>query len=346
MHTEPLYPLQAFLVGFPRCGSSWIGKATSRAPGTIYVREPDNARHIKQSRLEFRHTILLESHENPDLEAMLRLACSGRQLNAFTMCHHHAMYDPIAERLKNAKLLKHYRGIPFMDGLVRRLDSRISARRRKGRSLVLKLISTSLSIRWLHQTYGVKMVYLIRHPCGQMSSWKKMNWSPDIEQLLQSDLVRSRLTDEHRKVLACAKGFWARAGAYWGAMNYLVLGLSQGLDRLRIVPFESLCCDPVGRFKEVFDWLELPFSPSVRSFLESSNQAGRKGSYELHRRSQEMPEKWKERMHPDEIQACREYSEPFGWGPYENFEPHCSDVLIDPRKIAPSRQGWNSGMTG
>lgn len=186
---------------------------------------------------------------------------------------------------------------------------------------MVKLVNSTLALDWIEARFpATRQVYVVRHPCGQFSSWRSRGWEPEPRRLLED----RRLVDEHLapfvSLIEQADDFWERAGALWGAMNKVVwASLSESRVRT-VVTFEWLCQDVVAHYRELYELVGLPWTPAAEAFLTRMDSADDR-PYSLKRQSAQQPAKWLAALAPEEIERCRRFAEPFGLPWYPDFAP-------------------------
>jgi len=163
---------------------------------------------------------------------------------------------------------------------------------------------------------------MLRHPCGQFESWKRLGWEPNPEMLLGN----SRLVADHlhpfAELIRSARSYWERAGALWAATIYVVHRQTQAEEGRLIVAYEWLCGDPVGRFEILYRRLGLTWSARAERFIRESDNEGDYRNYSLNRPTAKQVDKWKDRLSPEDIEACSRFVKPFGLPYYPGFEPY------------------------
>jgi hypothetical protein len=313
LHRRPTLESRCVIVaGIPRSGSSWLGKGLSYAPGFTYYREPDNPHAVAEA--EERFSLLYLTPEQND-SAYLRLmtrAIAGEIATTFTMSD-----DP-------GPLLKHLgtRGL--------KLGERFPSLYRRKRHVLLKLVYANLNLTWLSARFPrAQQAYVLRHPCGQFDSWRRLGWEPQPAELLANERLMADHLHPFRHQLKSANGYWERAGALWGAMTYVVHRQTEGAGGRLIIAYEWLCRDPVARFQEMYRALGLEWSRKAERFLRSSDRAGDTSPYSLNRPSERQVDEWRERVSREEIEACRRFVEPFGLPYYPEFEPGVTSIKGD-----------------
>jgi hypothetical protein len=307
-----MVPRCVIVAGFPRSGTSWLARGLSFAPGFTYYREPDNHDRVAEAEERFAWLYLTADRDDPAYRELMTRACAGRIATAFTMRD-----DP-------GPLLSPF-GAP---GLW--LGERMPALFRRKSNVLVKLVFASLNLDWLTASFPhARQLYVLRHPCGQFESWRRLGWEPRPARLLEIPQLMADHLQPFADLLRRASGFWERAGALWGAMVYVIRRQTPPESRREIVAYEWLCGDPVQRFRGLYRRLELDWTAAAESFLTTANHQGEGWAYSLHRVAARQVDGWRPRLTQGEIDACRRFVEPFELPYYPGFEPEVASVTGD-----------------
>ena len=305
-------PRCVIVAGFPRSGTSWLAKGLSFAPGFTYYREPDNHDRVAGAEERFAWLYLTADRDDDAYRELMTRACAGRIATAFTMRE-----DP-------GPLLRPF-GAPG-----RWVGERIPALFRRKPNALLKLVFANLNLEWLAARFPqARQVCVLRHPCGQFESWRRLGWEPRPDRLLEIPHLVAAHLQPFTDLLRRAKGFWERAGALWGATVYVIRRQTPPESSREIVAYEWLCGDPVERFQELYLRLDMEWSAAAARFLTTANHEGDGWAYSLHRVAAKQVDRWRPRLTQGEIDACRRFVEPFELPYYPDFEPEVASVTGD-----------------
>lgn len=291
------------VAGFPRSGTSWLAKSLSFAHDFTYYREPDNFDRVPEAEERFRWLYLTGERDDPAYRDLMTRACTGQVATRFTMRE-----DP-------GPLIATLR-------IGRRLAERFPVLFFRKRHVLVKLVNASLNLAWFSANLPeARQLFVVRHPCGQFESWKRLGWEPDPHLLL----TNARLLADHLQpfadLIAGARTFWERAGALWAATVHVVHRQTQSDGGRLIVAYEWLCADPVPRFQDLYRRLDMTWTPAAERFIRTSDSETDGRTYSLRRPTATQIDKWKRGLSPDDVEACRRFVEPFGLPYYPAFEP-------------------------
>jgi hypothetical protein len=288
LHQRPI-----FLSGIPRTGSSWTAEMLARGGVVRYLYEPltqtANQRPPREHQLQ---RYLKGDSDAPDYAAVwdellsMRNLMRRRYLLARTPSH--LRYAPVPQRL------------------------------------LIKEVSCSLALEWIETHLRAQIVVLLRHPCGSIASGLRMqkagHWVGSLDALLGDEgLMRDYFEADRDWLRGLPPEPLEQMAAIYG-MTYKVVG--QQLERhpeWTVVTHRSLCLDPVGVFRRLFEAVDLPFGPKVEQHLCGTTGADQDGLFSLSRVSSEEPDKWKRELTPGQIDRVAEIVARFRLPFYRDF---------------------------
>jgi len=152
----------------------------------------------------------------------------------------------------------------------RRVDA--GNRRLFRRQRIIKEIRGNLWLKWLRERFPeIPTVFIMRHPCGVVTSRMDLEWSTLIpEYLSQSDLVEDHL-EPLCAHLANAKSAFERHVFSWCIQQYVPLRQLKRGD-VHVVFYENLCIDAPAEIARLFAFLGRRYDTrALRSVTLSSN---------------------------------------------------------------------------
>jgi hypothetical protein len=191
------------------------------------------------------------------------------------------------------------------------------------RDVLLKLVFANLNLAWFSANIPhARQLCVLRHPCGQFASWQRLGWEPNPGALLDNPRLVADHLHPFADLIRAAESFWERAGALWAATVHVIYRQTLADDGRLVVAYEWLCGDPAGRFEEVYRLLGMTWNARTERGVRETNTEGDNLVYSLHRPTAIQVDRWKERVAPEQIEACRRFVEPFGLPYYPDFEPY------------------------
>ena len=246
------------VTGSHRSGSTWVGRMLSASPGLSYIHEPFNLDSYRLGVCGARFTRWM-TYLTPE---------SGRA------------YEPaFAEMLRFRYHYTHaLSGARTPMDLVRALTRGfgfLRSRLARKRALIKDPIAI-FSAAWLHETFGVQPVVLIRHPGAFVSSLVRLDWRFDFNDLLeQPDLMRDLLPSFEPAIREfAAAGTNAdpieEVAFLWNVIHHVIGVYQQRYPHWIFLRYEDLAADPIPRFEELYRKLGLPFTEKVRRTIWAS----------------------------------------------------------------------------
>ena len=306
------------VTGLGRSGTSWVGRVLSAPHDVAYILEPFNpALHFYGQfgpRLPGFFTYM--AAHNAD-----RYAAAVEDMLAFR-------YQPLAglRAVLRPTLFRH--------------SVRSARRFRENRQLrrrpLIKDPSAVFSAPWLAERFAMRIVIMVRHPAAVAASFKRLDYPrvPFEHLLNQSALMQDRLEafrSELETVAAQpdALPIVEQAALLWKVVNAVVADYRQEHPDWLILRNEDIARDPENHFRQLFETLDLSFSPNgeraVRARILRAEDAPPQNPYSTRRHPAAAIAGWHRILSTDEIDAVRRRTEPIAsafyhdddWSPRE-----------------------------
>jgi hypothetical protein len=242
------------LTGMPRSGTTWVARILAASGEVGHINEPFNlAVSPGTLRVPAEHwyayvTAETEDRYLPALTRVLRfeypLVRELRRCRSRTDVHH---------------TLKWWRDFIRSRGL---------------RPLV-KEPHAVFSAGWFLERLGSDVVVMVREPLAVVSSWKRLGWSFDFENLLeQPALMRDWLRPfeaEMAAALSPACDLVDRVALLWRVIYSVVA--DERFPAVQLVRHEDLSRDPVDGYAQLYEALGLTFTDTVAKAVEASSSS-------------------------------------------------------------------------
>ncbi len=300
------------LLGMPRSGTTWLGKIIDSHPNVMYRHEPDSEIHIAVPLLNVKAVEHVEEirrfYQNL---AMIRTAKTCGKRPFFKK----AYFNVVTAYLFKASVLitkileRIYIKVPvieivsYSDGPVTLLWKSIESIGRLGAIMSIDPCS--------------KMIFLVRHPCGQIASIvsgeRNHAFTADIssaedygvyEQLLATEFAKSRHIDmQTMKSLTMIQ----RLAWRWVLYNEAALADLQAYqDRGLVVFYDELCAYPIETSKSIFAFLGLDWHRQTTEFINESVSSNNSSYYSVYKDPKSSSQNWKSKLSNSEIGAIKE----------------------------------------
>lgn len=243
--------------GAPRSGTSWLGKVFDSHPDVAYRFQPLFSYRFKN--------VISESSSTQEIEQFLEDL-------------HAVENDEFILQLRQKKEGVHP-------------ESFIKTARSS--ALVMKEVRYHYLIRTLlERVSDIKIIGIVRHPCGVINSWLKTprEFSPQWNQLSEWRLAQSK--NQYRKE------------EYYGFQKWLELATAfldfsqQYPSSFRLVRYEELVENPLETVSDLFVFSGLSMHPQTEAFLVSS-QAKEIEDPDTVFRLSDVAQRWKQELSPE-----------------------------------------------
>lgn len=192
--------------------------------------------------------------------------------------------------------------------------------RRAGSVVLWKDPIALFAAEWLHRRYKARVVAMVRHPLGFAGSVKVKGWNHDFDDFLKQPRLMRRMGKPERRLVeayaADLPGVVDQAVLLW-RLIYGEVDRWKNRPWCRVVVHEHLSRRPLDGFRELFDWLGLPYGAEqmekVRVLSEGEDRADGEGGFGLDdvcRDSAANLERWRTRLTEAEAETVRRATGP------------------------------------
>lgn len=296
-----LAPMRSILVlGLPRGGTTWVGRALAATPGTAYVHEPDGVHEPFAFRARTRDGV-----------TQYPAASIGENLPEHRRLWHGAFAGGRpAGTLRDRVARRAYAGVPAE---VRRdaretgkypLRLRVAlsaavplAARTDVENVVVKSVNGALAADWLADTFDPAVVIVTRDLRNVVASWRAIGLGApgwDVYDDIRAEAARRWEVD------IPAKGGPVERTAT--LCSVLLLALHDSARRhpdWKWIVHEDSTQDPEGTLERTATDLGLTWSSAAREFVAASNRPGT--GYATNRVAEDLPDQWKSRLDPADV---------------------------------------------
>ena len=296
------------LFGLPRSGTTWLAKIFDSHPDVLYRHEPDTVwrgRHLPiwppptptpailaEARAYLDRILttrtLKTMGSRPIFPKAYRGAAAERGRRALILA------GALAERLGGRRLVGHAT-IPdwVAAGAWRRI------------TLVLKSVSSPTRLGLFAQALpGCRVIYTLRHPCGQVASMRRGERLGLFENALDLDWLLAGTEAKAHGLDPASFARWPlleRLAWQWVVLNERALADLAGHPAARVVRHADLARAPLARAGELLAFAGLPMAPETAAFIRRSTEhAGAAGYYRVFRDAGAEIDKWRSELSAEE----------------------------------------------
>ncbi len=253
------------ITGMHRSGGSWVAKMIEGGGGVVHVNEPFNRRHppgLTPGILRVPPPRAYQ-HVGPHNEAE----------------HLPGFRDMLELRYDLAAELRTNRGVYDLAKAAKYLAA-FTLGRARGLTPLIDDPYMVFTAEWLAERLDCRVVMLVRHPAGIVSSLKRTGngWADNLPDIAsQPELVR-RYLSSHAAALQRAADQPLDPIAH-GALLWLLIHLAIAQQIARhpefiVVRYEDMASDPLTQFRSLYERLELPFDDDAEKAVRAGSMAG------------------------------------------------------------------------
>ena len=286
------------VTGTHRSGTTWVGKMLAADALTAYISEPLNVLHrpgIFRVKVNHWYQYVCEDNGSEYLPAFLDLL----------EFDYHFMAEIRSLRSRRDFLRMGRDFLIFYNGLMR------------GQRALLKDPFAVFSTPWFAKNLNCKVVITVRHPAAFASSLKRLNWPFDFQDLLDQPLLMRDHLELYREEMESIKpdDVIGQPALLWKMIYHSVHTALELNPNFIIVRHEDLSRDPVAGYHDLYQLLELEFTPRVEKIILNSSSSenpielSRKKVHGFKLDSRASVENWKKRLTAEEIDRIRKMTE-------------------------------------
>lgn len=295
------------VTGSFRSGSTWVGKILTQSPEVGYIHEPFNREPrpglcsvpfvnwltyvSEQDSCEptYYKSIHKTIHYSFDFWGGLQTISQSKRKSTDALRYLKTGYDFLSYRLAGARPL-------------------------------IKDPMAIFSSEWLANKFDMDVVVLIRHPAAFAGSAKRTKFLKFyFEDLLKQPLLMQDylypFEAEIKKYASESHDKLDQAALCWKLIHHVILEYQKKYKNWIFIRHEDLSRDPMNRFQEIFNKLDLQFSEQNKQEIQASTSASNpveppQNSFNFFNRdSKGNIWSWQERLTPAEIEKLREQVE-------------------------------------
>ncbi|WP_290653782.1 sulfotransferase [Aquisalimonas sp.] len=301
--------MSVLLVGLPRSGTTWVGKILDSHPQTLYRHEPDRGGALRD----------VPIHAPPDatdsygarIESFLQALPASRDAR---VCGKLPLFP---KRYLPGWRFTAFKTSIYLDKATRgRLPIPITqpVSRINGAPVTVwkSIESTGRAGLIARCASELRVIHLLRHPCGQIASilrgeasghfsddcpssedWHLFAMLCDTPQAQRHNLDLERL----RAMDPVSRLAWR-----WVLFNEKAMDELDGLENACTVCYEDVCLEPEAIARRMIDFAGMEWDPAVEVFLGESASSGTDAYYSVYRNAAREVDRWRERLEPEQIE--------------------------------------------
>lgn len=274
------YKNPVWIIGSGRSGSTWLTELMrSQQPYRILF-EPFHSGYVPDAHFLKQHLYLRPGEIHPEMESLSKKIFTGN-------C--------------NFKRVDMYNRSKFYSGLL------------------IKDIYTNLFAKWVHEKYpGLKIIYLIRHPCEVAVSkyiTRNFKWMEDPSVLLQQKNLYQDYLKPYESLIhkiTSKEDYLLNQIMLWSVINFIPLK-QFNRDDVHVVFYENLVAEPEKCLTGIFSYI---YGEKKNEPISLHKHHISKPSSTVYYRDKEYTapplNRWKNIFSKNQIDKCREILDEFG----------------------------------
>jgi len=291
------------ICGLARSGTTYVGKALSRAKGVHLINEPLNKDFgVKGVTHWYSYADETDREDSNDTKKLVRdiinlkagWTRSSPPEYPFITRLSKRMYGGYSSLVWSALRLKKYLRLSFQ-------------------TVCLRDPFTTFAVGYIIKSYGAKAVCLTKHPCALYLSQKRQRQATHIEDLFAQPKLRNRYAGD------ISAGTWKLAKQHnsagvallWKIMARAITSQAKDLKDLLIVRHEDLCLNPTEVIEGICDHFGITYDIRIEKYLRKTSQGNQvfaKGGklHSFKRNSLALKDAWRGTIDPQDETMIQE----------------------------------------
>ena len=291
------------ICGLARSGTTYVGRALSKARGVHLIHEPLNKDFgVKGVPWWYLYVGRTDQKNDADTKSLIRDIIDLR----VGWTHSSPSEYPLLTRLSK----RVYGGRSGLVWSVLRLKKFFGL---PSQILCLKDPFATFTVGHMIESYGAKAVCLTRHPCALYLSQKRRGHATHIEDLYYQPELRGQYAGDisDRTWESAIRHKPVGVGLLWKIMARTITSQAKDLTALSIVRHEDLCIDPIETIKGICTHFGIVYGRRIEKYIDKTSsgnriygRAGRLHSFK--RNSLALKDAWRSEINPEEVSMIRE----------------------------------------
>ena len=286
------------ITGCPRSGTTWVGATLATSSRVLLIYEPFNPDESRNLGLEprFLHLTAETADRYRDgIESLIGLA------DWKTRVRRCVRGGPTVRR-PNAQLADRL----AVAALIERPAAFVRANR-----VCIKDPLAFFAAEWLAEAFGMKVVVMLRHPAGVISSYLKLGWEPEVDALIgQPSLSHAFLDPCGPEIEAYRRGRGDSLDGHilqWQIFARAALRLQRSHPDWLFVRHEELCTHPLDQFELICRHVGMPWTADLEQRIRRDSSPRNEADpaaprqHHLRRASGALPGIWRQRLDKETV---------------------------------------------
>ena len=249
------------VTGCPRSGTTPVGANLALAAGARYLYEPFNPSYGLRAITRYYQLPGADGFSPADLDACVEAIRTLRlDLRPYAGAHDTGWRRWVKRLVGGRSHLSYWRC---------RLDWTLD-------TIIWKDPIACLSTAAVVDRHGIPVVVTVRPAAAVAASYKRLQWNPGVPSVLDSlAQVGIDYPELRRRWLDGARDPAIGAALLWTVLYTTLLRWAGSRPSIRFLSLQASLDDPVAVYRDLYGWLELPWSERVEHALRREAQKGR-----------------------------------------------------------------------
>ena len=309
-------PALVIISGFPRSGTTWLGKLFDSHPQTLYRHEPDSVQPLRWL------PMIIEDDYSSYTASLRRFVKSipkfrNPKVSASIPIFTKNFFSPaqLFMVMSSLRLVK----ICSSTGLSLKVPRFCIPKDHQQYTLVWKTIESTGRLGFFAEALSQKrIIHILRHPGAVISSrirGERLNKFQGYRAAEDYEVFRIALEssigqqynismNEIRRMSPVERSVWLTIVGMEKATKDL-----EGRTDCKIVIYEELCKHPLETIHQLYDFCNLDFAPQTHNFLQMSTSNHNMQYYSVYKDPMQTAYKWKDELEIESQKLICEYLE-------------------------------------
>ncbi|MEE9166097.1 MAG: sulfotransferase [Candidatus Neomarinimicrobiota bacterium] len=307
------------VVGVPRSGTTWTARVLSEAHQTSLLHEPDNEKinvlafrwkhgyhrmpYIREAEMEpvyagfWRH--ILDYDFLPSATVLNKSLLRGFNLNSTRLENY------VRDKCRQANNSQPHAFQTSPYDQITRVLSKASFFYYKSRSRrrIVKSVHTGLALPFLYQHFRPQVLLVFRHPANVVSSCLQLGLYDANREIFRQTALAEDFLEPYMEKIERLKDPVALMSLQVSIFYYIWEQQLKENPKWLSVTHESLCNEPEGSFRTLYEELGLEWRREVGEFLLTHDTDGI--GYEIRRKAAGQIDKWRQKLTPDQVESVQ-----------------------------------------
>ena len=170
---------------------------------------------------------------------------------------------------------------------------------------------------YIAQNFNCQVLFIIRHPCAVLASYKRLEWDIDFHPIMKMDLIHDNpILSYTPKIKNDKITLIEKVAILWVIINKKLSLYARRNTDWMMIRHEDLCRTPDSTFKEIYDWADLKYTPKIRKNIynmtntDNPVKARNNRLHDFSRNSEKLVDSWKREIEDKERAVIRNITEP------------------------------------